>query len=109
MEENDDSVVSTSGLLSRGRLDRAGERIAGIRVTGLVAGAEPVDALLRRAVRPRLRVDLPSSSFLDPVVTDRGGRVERLVNVGLAERLGVKAGLDCVLSPHTRIAVRLQL
>jgi hypothetical protein len=28
-------------------LDRAGERVAGVGVTGLVAGAEPVDALLR--------------------------------------------------------------
>src|SRR5262245_46577943 len=91
------------------RLDRAGERVAGVRVTRLIAGTEPVDPLFRRAVRPCLRVDLPGSPFLNSVVTDSGGRVERLVDLGLAERFGVEAGVHRVLSPHAGVAVGLEL
>ena len=53
----------------------------------VVARAEPLLALLRRPVRPALRVDPALELLLDPVVAHGRGGVERLVDVGLGERL----------------------
>ncbi len=96
-------------------LDRPDERVAGVRVTGLEAGAEPPFPLLGRAVRPPLRIDLTLGRFLDPVVADRGRGVQRLVDVVLGQlgdqrsagvRIRVGGG---VMRPDAGEAVGLQL
>ena len=53
-------------------------------IAALVADQEPVLALLARPVGPALRVDLPGRPALDPVVADRGRRVERIATPGRA-------------------------
>ena len=58
------------------RSDVAAERVAGGRVAAVVAGPEPLLALLRRSVRPRIGVDLALGRLLDPVVADRRRGVE---------------------------------
>ena len=83
-------------------------RVAGGRLAALVADREPVLALGRRAVRPRLRVDLALRLLLDPVVADRRGGIEPVRDVGLGQSIDV-AGLRGVVRPDAGEAVGLQL
>src|SRR6186713_3302956 len=89
-------------------LDRAGERVASGRLPVLVASREPATALLRGAVRPRLRVHLALRLLLDAVVADRVRRVEALVDVGLGQ-LFDHTCRHRVCRPHARVAVGLEL
>ena len=59
----------------------AGEGVAGLEGALAVAGEEPLHPRLRRAVGPRLRVDVAAGGLLDPVVADGRGRVDRLLDV----------------------------
>src|SRR5947207_11525682 len=67
------------------------ERVALVRVAGLVAGREPALTLLRRAMRPGLGVRCSLDRLLDPVIPDRRGGIERTRDIGLAD-LGQEAG-----------------
>ena len=88
--------------------DRACERVARGRPTGLVALREPPSSLLRGAVRPGLLVDLTLGSLLDAVVTDGARGVDPGVDVRLGEVLD-QSRLDRVLRPHAPEAVGLEL
>ena len=79
-----------------------------VRVAGVVPGREPALALLRRPVGPRLAVDGSGGRPLDPVVADRGRRVEPVGDVGRGD-LGDQRGVDGVRRPHAGVAVGLQL
>ena len=63
------------------------EGVARVRVAGLEALLQPLLAVGRRPVGPALRVDLTLHPLLDPVVADRGRRVDRVVQVLLGEGL----------------------
>src|SRR5215211_4393515 len=95
-------------VLALWELDRAGEGVAVVGLAALEASAEPATALLRRAVRPPLRIDLALRGLLDAVVADGGGRVERLVDVLLRDALE-QAGLHGVRLPDPCVAVGLEL
>src|SRR3954452_5843332 len=84
------------------------EGVAAVRVAGVVPVAEPVLALGGRAVRPRLAVDAPGRGPLDAVVTDRGGGVEPVLDVGRGDLLDQR-GVDRVRGPDPGVAVGLQL
>src|SRR5581483_1301980 len=87
---------------------RSSEGVAAVRVAGLEAGREPVRALGRGAVRPRLRIDLPLRRLLDAVVADCGGCAQRVLHVGLGDLREI-ARLLRVRSPDPGEAVRLEL
>ena len=53
----------------------------------LEALPEPFHALLAAAVRERVRVDAAARTLLDPVVADRGGGVQRLLEVARLEQV----------------------
>ena len=55
---------------------------------------------------PGLGVDLALRPLLDPVVADRRGRITRLFELRLADRLQVS--LFGVIQEHARVAVGLQ-
>src|SRR4051794_31987254 len=100
---------------SQGRLlavaavsDRAGEGVALASAASPVAGREPLLPLGGGAVRPAVAVDAPAELALDPVVADRGRRVEAVRDVGGGDALD-EAGLDRVVGPDPGVAVRLQL
>src|SRR5262245_29092318 len=97
-----------ANTVSRVKLDRARERVAGRRPAGLVAAGEPAAPLLGRSVRPGLRVHLALRPLLDAVVADRRGRVEARIDVVLRQ-LFDQPGLDSARRPHARIAVGLEL
>ena len=59
-------------------------------------------------MRPALRVHLPLRLLLDPVVSDRGRRVEAGVDVVLGQLLD-QPGLDSVGGPDPGVAVSLEL
>src|SRR5207248_11544865 len=84
------------------------ERVALVRVAGLVAGREPALTLLRRAMRPGLGVRCSLDRLLDPVIPDRRGGIERTRDIGLAD-LGPEAGVHGMRGPHSGVAVGLQL
>ena len=92
----------------RRRSDGAVERVAGRRVALVVARAEPLLALGRRAVRPRVRVDLAARRLLDPVVADRAGGIEGIRDLGRRERLE-ELGARGMVRPDAREAVGLEL
>ena len=73
-----------------------------------IALREPAAALLRRAVRPGLGIHLALGALLDAIVPDRACRVDAAVDVGLGEALD-QPGLDGVVRPDSRVAIRLQL
>ena len=100
--------VAVRGRGALGCGARAAESVAAARLAALVAAREPLLALGRRAVRPRLRVDPPLRLLLDAVVADGGRSIEAVVDVLLREVDDV-AGRDGVARPDTRVAVRLQL
>ena len=77
-------------------------------LAALVADREPVLALGRRAVRPRVAVDPALRRLLDPVVADRRGRVQPVGDVGLGQ-VGQIAGLGGVVRPDAGEAVGLEL
>ena len=52
-----------------------------------IALREPAAALLRRAVRPGLRIDLALGALLDAIVPDRACRVDAAVDVSLGQAL----------------------
>src|SRR5215218_4092128 len=97
-----------SAALARRRLDLSLERVAPRRIAGLVAGREPLLALFGRPVGPGVGVDLARRGFLDPVVADGCGRVERVRDLGVGERLEI-AGRGGVVPPDAREAVGLEL
>ena len=70
-----------------GRLQHLGERVALLRVAGVVAPSEPRHALLGRPVREALLVDLLARPLLDGVVADRGRGVERFGDLALVEQV----------------------
>jgi DNA-binding transcriptional regulator YbjK len=100
--------LSLPSAASRPPLHRPAEGVAGRGIAALVSGEEPVLALLRGAVRPRLTVDLALELLLDAVVADRRGGVQSLGDVPLGE-VGEQPGLGGVRGPHSGVAVRLQL
>src|SRR4051794_36239328 len=88
------------------RLDLvACERVADLGLGGLVAGAEPVLALLRGAVRERVRVDRAAGPALETVVADGLGGAERFVEVAVLQI----AGAEHRAGPDAGVAVGLQL
>src|SRR3954469_7708667 len=89
---------------SRRGSDRAGEGVALRRLAGLVALREPPPALLGRAVRPCLGVDLSLRPLLDAVVSDCTGGVDPAVDVRLGQVFD-QAGLDGVARPDACVAV----
>src|SRR5688500_625365 len=74
----------------QGDLQLAGrERIALADVAGLVAFAEPADALLGRAVGERFRYDVPLGAALKIIVADDAGGAQRFFDVaGFHDMLG---------------------
>src|SRR6187397_2988331 len=100
--------VLAYGASKRDASDLAGEGIAPRRVAALVAGREPLLALLRRAVRPRVGIDLALRRLLDAVVTDRRSRVEGVRDLGVGDLLEITGGC-CVVGPDTGEAVGLEL
>src|SRR5215207_1261071 len=85
-------------------LEVGAEGVAVADPTPLVAGQEPLLALLRRPVRPRFGGDLT----LDAVVADRRRCVERLSDIRLGQ-LAQEPGAFGIARPHTRQAVRHEL
>src|SRR5581483_4991373 len=103
------SPLPASGGGGRGgRLDPAGESVAGVWVAGLVAGREPVLALLGGAVRPLLGPHAALELLLEAVVADGGRGVERVGDVRVGRRREV-ASFCCVARPDAGVAVGLQL
>src|SRR6476620_5960854 len=88
--------------------DLTGEGVAPRGVAALIAGREPLLALLRRAVRPRVGVHLALRRLLDAVVTDRSGCVERVRDLGVGDLLEITGGC-CVVGPDAGEAVGLEL
>src|SRR5207249_2577631 len=89
----------------RSELGRA-ERVALPQLAGLEAPAEPVHALPGRAVREGLRRHAALGLTLQPVVPDRRGGVERLLQIALLEDVARLLG---VVRPDAGQAVGLQL
>src|SRR5215207_6319063 len=81
------------------------ERVAVGRLAALAAAVEPLVPLGGRAVREGVGVHLASRLLLEPIVADRLGRPDRLVDVAGVE----VAGLEHRLRPYARVAVGLQL
>src|SRR5258705_2875835 len=79
------------------------ERVAVGRVPGPVAGREPLDTLLGRTMGPGFRRHSALRRLLDPVVADRRGGTQGLVDVARFEIGRVRMG------PHASEAVSLQL
>src|SRR6185295_8078307 len=100
----------TSAATSRSYASKCigGECVAFVRVARLVARAEPALTLLRRPVRPRLPIDAAGGGALDAVVTDRGGGIEAVTDVGGRDPLDQR-GVDRVGGPDAGVAVCLQL
>src|SRR5512143_3338991 len=94
------------GVARRG-LDAAAERVAARELPGFIAGREPLLALRRRAVRPRLRIHLALVFLLDPVVAHRGSRVERVGDLAVGQWLKI-AGRGGAVRPDARVAVGLE-
>src|SRR5919106_4313350 len=88
--------------------DAAREGVARVRALTLEPADEPALSLLRRAVRPALGRDPALRPLLDAVVADRGGRVERVLDVGARDVLD-EACRQGIPDPHPRVAVGLQL
>src|SRR3954453_2975157 len=93
-------------------LNRVVEGVAAGRRAGLVAGPEPLVALLGPAVRPGLRGGPALRALLQPVVPDRGGRGQRGVDVLVGDVVEQPAALRVrallgVVRPHAGIAVGL--
>src|SRR5215211_2773097 len=89
----------------RARAPSAAEGVAAGRVARLVAALEPRHALLGGAVGPGLRVHVDPRAGLDPVVADRCGGSQALLDVaGLQVALLVDG-----LRPDAREAVGLEL
>ena len=87
-------------------LDVALEGVAGGRVAGLEAVLEPRHPLLAAPVRERVRVDRAARLLLDPVVADRGGGVQSLLEVARLEQIRLPDGR---VRPDPGEAVGLQL
>jgi hypothetical protein len=85
------------------KLHVARERIAGIHVAAVEAAPEPAHALRRRAVIEAFRHDIALAAFLQRVVADLLGGVQRFLQVALAE----EALLVRMLAPDAGKAVRL--
>src|ERR1700690_827178 len=66
---------------------RGAERIAGRQFALREADGEPVFALLRRAVGKRVRHDASLRVFLQRVVADRAGGLQRRIDVAGIEEL----------------------
>src|SRR5215213_2460440 len=81
------------------------EGVAALGVTRLEPAQEPIGALLRRAVRPRLGADLARRLGLDPVVADRCCGGQALLEITALEQ----PPLVRRVPPDAGEAVRLQL
>src|SRR5689334_8895778 len=68
------------------------ERVALIEAAALEAALEPADALRRGAVGEGVGDDGAARLALQPVVADRGGGVERLLDVSLLEHVAALLG-----------------
>src|SRR5882724_9705205 len=90
-----------SGSRRRGR-----ERVTRGDVPLIETRLEPVDALLRRAVRERVRDDRASRLPLQPIVADGARSSERLVDVAGLEPVVARLG---AVRPDAREAIGLQL
>src|SRR5262245_15032950 len=86
--------------------DRPSERVALAQRAGLDAAREPAHPLLRRAVCERFGRHASAGLPLQPVVADRGGRAQRLLDVSGLEDVTRALG---VVRPHAGQAVGLQL
>src|SRR4051794_29726418 len=82
------------------------ESIARLRIAGPGANTEPTSPLLGRAKREGGRRDAPARVALQPVVADRLGGGDPLLDVAGLEHV---VCLICVMRPNARVAVRLQL
>src|SRR3954454_14842347 len=89
-------------------LGAGAEGVAGVGVSGAIAGREPLLPLSGRAVRPRLRVDLSLELLLEAVVADRGCGVEPVGDVGLRQ-LGDVTRAHRTVRPYAGEAIGLQL
>src|SRR5215213_357495 len=88
--------------------DGALEGVARAELPRFEARREPVLALLRGSVRPRLRVHLALRLALNAIVADGACRVERGCDVRLRDA-GDEARLLCMIGPDAREAVGLEL
>src|SRR3954453_2068080 len=89
-------------------LGAGAEGVAGVGVSGAIAGREPLLPLRGRSVRPRLRVDLALELLLEAVVADRRCGVESVGDVGLRQ-LGDVSRAHRTVRPDAGEAVGLQL
>ena len=91
------------------------EGVAGLEGALAQPVREPAHPLLRRAVRPGVRVDPARRLALDPVVADRARprRAPRLMSSWVRSRMYgsplASSALGGVLGPHAGVAVGLQL
>src|SRR5688500_9188094 len=85
--------------------DVLGERVARRRVAGLVAAAEPADALLARPVGERVGLDAALPLLLEPIVADRGRRAQALLHVARLEEVPLRG----LRRPDAGVAVGLEL
>src|SRR5690606_10006102 len=97
-------VSGRRGVVPGCRRSRA-ERVAVLDVTALEPAFEPLPALRRRAVRERLGLDPTAAHLLDPIVPDRRGGAQALLDVAGLEQ----AALAGRVTPDPRETVRLQL
>src|SRR5215207_7432076 len=102
----DHVTVIISGV-DAGRRRSSAEGIAAVDVARAAAGQEPVTPLLGGPVGPGLGVHPALRLLLDPVVADRLGRPDGLVQLGLADRdVATDVGEP---APDAGVAVGLQL
>src|SRR5262249_48103653 len=95
----------TNGPLNE-LLGTGGERVAARRVAGLEAPPQPLLAVARGAVSEGLGLHGSLRYPLEPVVADRAGGPQAFLEVAGLDQLSLAVG---VVSPHSRVAVRLQL
>src|SRR3984957_3636549 len=82
------------------------QRIAARNLAAVEASQEPALALFRRAVGEGVGHDVALHLFLQPVVADRGGGLQRLVDVARLKEVVLLLG---AVRPHAGEAVGLQL
>lgn len=81
-----------------GESQRSAKGVAGGHVTGLIAGGEPVLALLGEAMGPGLGRDASLRLLLDTIIADGGCGVEAAVEIRAGQYRTI-AGLGRVVRP----------